>query len=125
MKTVAFSLLAFSANAAITKRQGHGNANGPTYGTSGLQGLNLPGLEGFKLPGLDGLSIPGLENFKIPGLNFAPPKDGFAAVLRPKVRKAHKIELVPPQKYEDARRIRITYGPYKVRASSVSLPFYR
>jgi hypothetical protein len=114
MKAIAFSLLAFSANAAIIKRHEHNFADGPTYGAPGLQGFKLPKLEDLK-------GIPGLENFKFPGLNFAPPKDGFAAVLSPKVRKAMKIESIPPVQYKDARRVRITYGPYKVRASSVGI----
>lgn len=95
MKTAAaIVLLALSANAAVIKRQEHSHDGGVTIGPTGLGG------------------------FKIPGLNFALPKGGMAAMLTPEVRKAYKIEQIPPQKYKDARRIRITYGPYKIRATS-------
>jgi len=110
---VALYLLTLSANAAVVKRQGHDHGGAPSYGSPAAGGFSIPGLEGFK--------IPGLENFKLPGLNFAVPKGGFAAMMKPDVRKAYKVEEIPPQKYKDAKRIRITYGPYKVRASSVSL----
>ena len=98
MKTsTVLGLLVLSTNAAVIKRQGHSHDGASTYG------------------------ILGLEGFKIPGLNFALPKDGISAMFTPSVRKAYKIEQIPPQKYKEARRIRITYGPYNIRATSVSL----
>jgi hypothetical protein len=96
MRTVTtLGLLALSANAVVIKRQGHSHGGGPSFN-------NVPG-----------------QGFIFPGLNFAPPKGGLLQMLKPDVRKAYKVEQIPPQKYKDAKRIKITYGPYKIRATSV------
>jgi len=101
MKTAAaIGFLPFFANAAVIKRQGHGGGEKAHGG--GSNGFNIPGLEGFKFP----------------GMNYALPKDGIAAMLNPQVRKAYKIENLAPQRWKDARRVRITHGPYKLGASS-------
>jgi len=42
---------------------------------------------------------------------------GLSGMLRPEVRKAYKIEKLKPRVRPDATRVRITYGPYKIRAS--------
>jgi hypothetical protein len=35
-------------------------------------------------------------------------------------QKAYKIEEIPPLRRKDAKRIKITYGPYTLRAANVS-----
>jgi hypothetical protein len=35
-------------------------------------------------------------------------------------QKAYKIEAIPPLRRKDAKRIKITYGPYLLRAANVS-----
>ena len=35
-------------------------------------------------------------------------------------QKAYKIEQIPPLRRKDAKRIKITYGPYTLRAANVS-----
>jgi hypothetical protein len=87
-----FSLLALSTNAAVVRRQ-----------------EGLPGLEGLKIPGFD-----------ISQIAKSLPKGGLAGLLRPTVKKAYKIEEMKPQVNPQAKRIKITYGPYKIRAANVS-----
>jgi len=43
---------------------------------------------------------------------------GQAAKKYP-ARKAYKIEEIPPQRRKDAKRIKVTYGPYTLRAANV------
>jgi hypothetical protein len=122
MKTVAaLGLLALTANAAVVKRQGHSHegGGGSTYGSPApkSEGFKIPGLESFNLPGLEGLKLPGLNGFKMKG---AMPKGGMMSMMSMPSRKAYKIEQIPPQKYKDARRVRIMYGPYTIRSSKVS-----
>jgi hypothetical protein len=53
--------------------------------------------------------------------SFSMPKGGIGSLLgllSPQVQKALKIEDIPPQIRKDAKRQRITYGPYKIRASN-------
>jgi len=51
---------------------------------------------------------------------FSMPKGGLGSLmglLSPKIQKAMKIETIEPRIRKDAKRIRITYGPYKIRSS--------
>lgn len=48
------------------------------------------------------------------------PKGGLAALFSPEVRKAYKVEDIKPKRNPEAKRVRITYGPYKVKAANVS-----
>jgi hypothetical protein len=105
MKTIAaLGVLALSINAGIIKRQGgsYGGGVTPINGT--------PGLDGLKSPGSDFLA----------NMAKALPKGGLGAMLSPEVRNAYKIEQIPPQMNPKAKRVRTTYGPYKIRASNVS-----
>jgi hypothetical protein len=105
MKTIAaLTLLVLSVNAAVVKRQGHSN-NGGTAPGSGFQGFA-------------GLTVPGLD---LASIAKTLPKGGLGGLMGPTVRKAYKIEEIPPQKNPKAKRIRITYGPYKIRGANASL----
>ena len=102
MKTIAaLGLLSMSASAAVVKRQ-HDMAN-------------MGG--GFKLPSLDGFKIPG---FDLGNIAKSMPKEGLAGLINPSVRKAYKIETMEPKINPNAKRVKIIYGPYKIRAANVS-----
>jgi hypothetical protein len=90
------ALLALSANAAVVRRQ---------------EG-------GFKIPGLE--NFPKIPGFDISSIAKSLPKGGLAGLLNPTVLKAMKIEEIPPKRMPDAKRIRLTYGPYKIKAANVS-----
>jgi hypothetical protein len=117
MKKVAIlSLLSLSASAAVVKRQ-FGLGSMGMNGFEGLFGFGvLPGIGG--LPALGGL--PGLGGFDITKIAKSLPKGGLAGLMRPVVRKANKIEYITPLRHPDAKRIRLTYGPYKIKAANVS-----
>jgi hypothetical protein len=89
-------LLALSANAAVVKRQAGG----------------------FTLPaGLDKF-IP--DGFDISSLAKSLPKGGMANMMNPTVRMAFKVEEIKPTRMPEAKRVRLTYGPYKIKAANVS-----
>jgi hypothetical protein len=100
MKTVAaIGLLALSANAAVIKRQ-----------DLMAGGFSIPGFGDFsKIPGFD-----------ISNIAKSLPKGGLASLMNPSVRSALKIEEIKPLRNPQAKRIRLTYGPYKIRAANVS-----
>jgi hypothetical protein len=99
MKYIAvLSLLSLSANAVVVKRQ-HDMSN---------MGGGLK-LDGFKLP----------AGFDIGKIAKSMPKEGFSSMMNPEVRKASKIEQMDPKIHPDAKRVKITYGPYKIRAANV------
>jgi hypothetical protein len=105
MRTIAaLGLLALSTNADVVKRQGysHGGGATPTNGAPSLGGLKSPSSDFFA------------------DIAKALPKGGLGAMLNPEVRKAYKIEQIPAQTNPQAKRVRTTYGPYKIRASNVS-----
>jgi hypothetical protein len=114
MKTVStLALLALSADAAIIKRQHDHSAMGGMEGMSSMGSMGSPG----NLGGLDIQSI--IKS--LGGKGGKGGKGGLAGMLRPEVRKAYKIEKLKPLVRPDATRVRITYGPYKIRASGVGL----
>jgi len=98
MKTVAsLALLALTANGAVVKRQ-----------ADLLKGLQIPGLEGFKLP----------AGFDLSSIAKSLPKGGLTGLLNPEVKTALKVEKIPTlRNVPGAERVRITYGPYKIKAS--------
>jgi hypothetical protein len=89
------SLLVLSVNSVVVRRQ---NADGL-----------FPGLQGLKIPGFD-----------LSQIAKSLPKGGLAGLLKPEVKKAYKIEEMKPLVNPQAKRIKITYGPYKIRAANVS-----
>jgi hypothetical protein len=101
MKTIAtLAILALSADAALIKRQDHDHSSMGSMGSMGSKGL------------------PGGFDFKNIGKAFG--KGGLlSSFLNPETRMAYKIEELKPVVRPEAKRVRITYGPYKIRASNV------
>jgi hypothetical protein len=99
MKQIAaLALLSLSANAAIVKRQ-------HDMSSMGSSPLNF---DAFKIPGLD-----------IQNIAKSMPKGGLSSLMNPGIRKAAKIEEMEPKINPNAKRLKLTYGPYKIRAANV------
>jgi hypothetical protein len=96
--TTTLCLLVLSANGAVVKRQ-------QKQGGSGMGSFNFPGIDLSSI-------AKALPN----GL----PKGGGLIGNR-EVRKAYKIEQLTPKYDPEAKRIKITYGPYTIRAANVRL----
>lgn len=116
MKTIStLAVLALSADAAIIKRQGHDHSSMAGMGSMGGMGKEMG-----KIGGLDLQSI-------IKSLGGKGGKGGLSGFMRAtEVRKAYKIEQMKPLIRPEATRVRITHGPYKIRAANVgssTLPF--
>jgi hypothetical protein len=88
----AVGLLALSVDAGVVKRQEYGD----------LSSLIPKGFDFSKIA----KSIP---------------KGGLMAMLNPEVRKAYKVEEIAPKRNPAAKRVRLTYGPYRIKAANVSL----
>lgn len=119
MKTAStLALLVLSADAAIIKRQHDHSKMGGMEGMSGMAGMSGAAGPG-KVGGLDIQSIiKSLGNKG--GKGGKGGLGGLFSAMRPAVRKAYKIEKLKPLIRPEATRVRITYGPYKIRASGVS-----
>jgi hypothetical protein len=112
MKTVStLALLALSADASIIKRQHDHSAMG---GMGDMAGKGSTG----KVGGIDIQAILKSLGGK-GGKGGKGGLGGFAGMMKPEVRKAYKIEKLKPLVRPDATRLRITYGPYKIRAAGV------
>jgi hypothetical protein len=118
MKTVsALALLALSAEAALIKRQHDHSAMG---GMAGMAGPPAAGAAG-KLGGIDIQSIlKQLGKGGKGGKGGFPGLGAFMGGKKPEVRKAYKVEKLKPLVRPEATRVRLTYGPFKIRASGVS-----
>jgi hypothetical protein len=46
---------------------------------------------------------------------------GFGSIGKAQPTKAAKVEFIEPKIRKDAKRIRLTYGPYKLRAANVGV----
>jgi hypothetical protein len=113
MKTIStLAILALSADAAIIKRQGHDHSSMAGMGDMGGMGKGMAGMG--KIDGIDIKAI-------LKSLGGSGGLGGLGKMMKPEVRKAFKIEKMKPQVRPEATRLRITYGPYKIRASGVSL----
>jgi hypothetical protein len=111
MKTIStLAVLALSADAAIIKRQGHDHSSMAGMGSMGGMGKEMG-----KIGGLDIQSI-------IKALGGKGGKGGLgglSGLMKPDVRKAYKIEQLKPLIRPEATRVKVTHGPYKIRAANV------
>jgi hypothetical protein len=79
--------------------------------------LLTPGLDRRQLPSGDKLA----ELIKSGKLGGAAGKGLGALMGKAQPTKASKVEFIEPKIRPDAKRIRLTYGPYKLRAVNVSV----
>jgi hypothetical protein len=90
--TTLASLFMLSAHAAVFDRR---------------QDASLLGLD--KLP----------KGFDVGSFAKSLPKGGLTGFFNPEVRMAFKVEQIAPKRMPDAKRVRLTYGPYKLKAATV------